>query len=213
MTKIKITTKSSDEIMTAFTAVFKERKPRSVKTRTQADRLAPYRKAVMQQRRRGFEWDEIAAGMADPRIGEKVSPKTLKEVFDPKPKPAAAGPANPPSRRVILDPATGQPRYVSDASPATPPAPAPVPPMTPKEHAAWDETLKQLITTIVNTGLRRNDARQYANLAAERMKPAEFTRFQAIVENELETLTDATCATYGLTPESFATWHRKWVRS
>ena len=216
MTQIQVTTKTPAEIAAAFKAVFKDRIPAAkAKALTQADRLAPYRKAVMQAREQGFNWKEIADGMADPRIAEKVTGKLLYKVFGTAAKTNGA-PAKPASQRVVMDPKTGLPispdaAATATAMPAT--APVPVPPMTPKEHAAWDETLKQLIPTIVNTAMHRNDAQSYTDRVTERMKPADAARFHAIVEAELESMTDTTCATYGITPEAFGKWHRRWVRS
>ncbi len=89
MTKVKITTKTPAEITAAFDAVFKAMEP-DRKPLTQADRLEPYRKQIMKQRRRGLSWRMIAQGMADPRIDEKVSYKTLMNVFGPAEKAAAA---------------------------------------------------------------------------------------------------------------------------
>ena len=85
--------------------------------------------------------------------------------------------------------------------------------MTAKEHKAWDETVKQLIATIVHAGLRRNEARNYTDRVVERMSPFEAARFHAIVASELEGLTEASAANYGLTAEVFGSWRRKWVRS
>lgn len=93
MTKLKITTKTPAEITAAFDAVFKAMQPEA-KPLTQADRLEPYRKQIMKQRRRGLSWRLIAQGMADPRIDEKVSYKTLMNVFGPAEKKAAAAAAN-----------------------------------------------------------------------------------------------------------------------
>ena len=45
------------------------------------------------------------------------------------------------------------------------------------------------------------------------MKPADAERFHAIVESELEAMTETSYATYGITPESYGKWHRRWVRS
>ena len=98
--------------------------------------------------------DQIALGLADPRIGEKVTAKALKRVFGRVKKPVDSSSAKPQPRRLVIDPVTGQPVLPA----AAPAAPVPVPPMTPKEHAACDETLKQLIPTIVNTAMHRNDA-------------------------------------------------------
>jgi hypothetical protein len=65
----------------------------------------------MKLRRRGVSWRNIAAGMANPRIGEKVSDKLLKKIFGAAEKPTATRPA-PPSDgmedRLVLDPLTGQ---------------------------------------------------------------------------------------------------------
>ena len=206
MRKYKVTTKTQKEISSAFAAVFKDVKPAlAPKPVSQEESLEPYRSAVEKQRERGMDWDQIAMGMADPRIGEKVSAKALKRMFG-RPKKT---PENVQPKRLVFDPATGQP-----VPPSTPlAAPVPVPPMTPKEHAAWDEMLKQLLPTIVNTAMHRNDAASYTDRVTERMKPADAARFHAVVESELEAMTETSCATYGITPEAYGKWHRRWVRS
>jgi hypothetical protein len=82
MPAIKITTKTSEEIAVDFEAVFSGIKPaQKSKPKTQADRLAPYRKAIAKQRRRGLSWKQIADAMADPRIDEKVTERLLIRVF------------------------------------------------------------------------------------------------------------------------------------
>ena len=100
MKRLKITTKTRDEIATAFTAVFTTiQSLPGAKDVTQADRLEPYRKEIMKQRKRGLSWKQIAEGMGDPMIGERVSQRTLKAVFEPKkpePVPAPAAPATAP---------------------------------------------------------------------------------------------------------------------
>lgn len=85
---------SSDQIDAAFAAVFAEiEPPRDARKRSQADRLAPYRRAVMKQRRRGLTWKQIAVAMADPRIGVKVTEKALRQTFGAKPADASAATA------------------------------------------------------------------------------------------------------------------------
>ena len=109
MKKLKITTKSSDEIATAFAAVFTKIQPLpGAKGVTQADRLEPYRKEIMKQRKRGLSWKQIAEGMSDPMIGERVSQRILKAVFEPKKPEPVPAPATPPRPHLILDPMTGQ---------------------------------------------------------------------------------------------------------
>jgi hypothetical protein len=94
MTKINVTTKTSAEIDAVFDAIFQDvAPPRVTKPLTMADRIAPYRKAILKQRRRGLTWGQIAAGMADPRLGEKISASTLKRAFAAPRKGAA--PTNP----------------------------------------------------------------------------------------------------------------------
>lgn len=84
MKKLKITTKLRQQIAAEFAVVFKDIKPVLVAPVTQADRLAPYRAQILKQRRRGLTWKQIAGGMADPRINEKVTEKVLREVFGGK---------------------------------------------------------------------------------------------------------------------------------
>jgi hypothetical protein len=108
MKQIRITTKSPEQIDAEFEASFKDLTPAAyVKVLTDADRLAPYRKAIMRQRKRGMSWRQIAEVMSRPPIDEKVSDVLLKKVFAPatvSPKPA---PAPRPDDRYVLDPLTG----------------------------------------------------------------------------------------------------------
>ena len=111
MNIIHVTTRTPDQIASAFSAVFKDIAPIvPAKPVTQEDRLAPYRKEVLKQRRRGLNWKQIAAGMADPRIGEVTSAATLKRVFGTRvpARPAAPVPVGPPPH-FVLDPLTNQP--------------------------------------------------------------------------------------------------------
>jgi hypothetical protein len=108
MRAIKVTTKTPDEILSVFDDLAKDVKPElRAKQLTQADRLAPYRKAIMKHRRRGLSWKQIAAIMANPRLGEKVSEQLLKKVFGPPPKPVVPVPPKPPRPHLVLDPITG----------------------------------------------------------------------------------------------------------
>ncbi len=121
MQKIQVTTKTSEQIAADFAVVFGAIKPVTPpKPLTQADRLAPYKKAILKQRRRGLSWRQIADGMADPRINEPVTEKLLRIVFGAKEKSAKAPaktaaaavpatPAKPARQRLILDPLTGLP--------------------------------------------------------------------------------------------------------
>ncbi len=106
MKKLHVTTKSPGEIAAEFAAVFKAIKPMPSVAVTQADRLAPYRRNILKQRRRGLTWRQIADGMADPRINEKVTEKVLRQLFGAKEKPANVSP-KPPVEHLILDPLTG----------------------------------------------------------------------------------------------------------
>jgi hypothetical protein len=136
MRVLKVTTKTSDQIAAGFTAVFNEMNPaEAVQRVTQEQRLKPYRTQVLKERRRGFTWKQIAAGMRDPRIGETVSAKVLKAMFGgektaPKPavkrapkakeKPAPKAP----KEHLILDPVTGE--RITPTPPSQPqPAPEP----------------------------------------------------------------------------------------
>ncbi len=200
MSKITVTQKSPEEIAADFEATFKDVKPATKQVAlTQADRLAPYRKQIMKQRVRGLNWKQIAEGMAQPRINEKVSPQLLKKLFGPRPKQPE--PVRPPVARLVLDPATGKPVIL---------AKPPVPPMTPPEHAKFDPVLKDLLPTIVKAKQSRRDAMAYASLASERLKWKEVDRFLAVVESELDGLTEANCSAYGIAPELIAPWRRRW---
>jgi hypothetical protein len=111
MRTIKVTTKTSAQIAAAFADVFKDVKSDAQpKPATQKDRLAPYAKQIMKLRRRGLSWKQIAAGMADPRIGEKVNERILRKVLGEAPKADAATSSapKPPVQRAAIDPLTGQ---------------------------------------------------------------------------------------------------------
>jgi hypothetical protein len=86
MRTIKITTKNSEQIATAFAAASNDVRPiPDPKKITQTDRLAPYRKEIIKLRRRGFQWSQIVQIMAHPAIDEKVSVRLLIKVFGDKP--------------------------------------------------------------------------------------------------------------------------------
>jgi hypothetical protein len=76
-----------DQIDTVFADI---KPPHAARKQTQAERLAPYRRAIMKQCRRGLTWMQIAGAMADPRIRVKVSEKTLRQTFGDKPADAPA---------------------------------------------------------------------------------------------------------------------------
>jgi hypothetical protein len=124
MSRLKITTKTSEQIAAEFAATFKDIKPvPPAKPVTQEDRLAPYRKEILKQRRRGLTWKQIADGMSRPPISESVSERTLKAMFEAKKDaapvvaPAGTSPvAKPPRARLILDPLTGKPVIVPPAN-------------------------------------------------------------------------------------------------
>ena len=118
----------------------------------------------------------------------------------PSPRPSTVAPANKPAPSPAVAPVAPTPK----------PAPPPTRPMTPNEHAAWDDMLMILIPPMVKTGMKRHDAWMYADRVAGRMRPADAERFHAIVELELDTLTPETSAAYGITPEAYLAWHRKW---
>lgn len=110
MKTLTITTRTDAEVGALFETIFKNVKgtePTAVVTQEQ--RLEPYRKHVLKLRKRGVSWEAIAAGMGDPRLGEKVSAKLLRRVFDGPKKTPAAKPPTPPVEHLILDPLTLQP--------------------------------------------------------------------------------------------------------
>ena len=122
-----VTTKTAKQVAADFAAVFKDIHPNGApKPATQAERLAPFRPQILKQRQRGLTWKQISDGMADPRIGVKVSERVLRLYFGNDEKVGAATPsatATPPpgaaaattpatkpvSHRVVLDPLTDQP--------------------------------------------------------------------------------------------------------
>jgi hypothetical protein len=128
---IKETTQTKEEIMALLDDVCKNILPARATGSTTAERLAPYRAAVMKQRRRGLSWKQIAQALRDPRIGLKISDKVLIKVFGGKTSttpnapiaPASTTskttpsaptgttsttPVRPPRAHLIIDPATGQ---------------------------------------------------------------------------------------------------------
>jgi hypothetical protein len=91
--------------------------------------FSPGRPDVLKEREAGFSWNEIAAAMADPAIGIRISPKSLRRACDTPgkaPKTAASRGAAAPNRatpkpaapdddentKVILNPITGRPKIV-----------------------------------------------------------------------------------------------------
>jgi hypothetical protein len=119
MKTYRITSKSPEQIDAEFESAFKALKFRAVAGPTEADWLAPYRKAIMRQRKRGASWKQIAEIMCQPPINEKVTEQLLKKVFARKQASAAEGvasataspkgaPALPPDDRYVLDPLTGR---------------------------------------------------------------------------------------------------------
>jgi hypothetical protein len=108
MSTLKVTKKTSDQITTDFAVAFKEIKPIPATPVTQADRLEPYRKEIMKQRRRGLTWQQIAMGMAHPAVNEKVSSRLLMRLFGVRESTPQAE-YKPAADRLVLDPLTGQP--------------------------------------------------------------------------------------------------------
>ncbi len=201
--KLTVTTKTKAQIKAEFAQAFKNIQPLKTGPVTQKDRLEPYREQIMQQRRRGLNWRQIAEGMAPPPINEVVSEKLLRAVFGHDEASVIPIPAQPaPLRRMVLDPVTGQPVVVP---------PPPAPPMTPQEQAKYGPIVQELVPAIVKAKMARTDALAYARLASERLRPKEVDRFMAIVESTLDNLTEATSAGYALTPDVFATWKKRWV--
>jgi hypothetical protein len=89
MEKAAITTKSPEQISAEFDTVFKNLFPTWGGTPTLDQRMKPYRKEILKLRRRGLSWHQIAAGMSQPPLNEKVSSKTLRSLFgEAEAKPA-----------------------------------------------------------------------------------------------------------------------------
>jgi hypothetical protein len=201
MKRLHVTTKTPAQIAAEFDTVFSQIKPVAVaRPVTQAERLAPYRKVILKQRRRGLDWKQIATGMAQPPIQEKVSARVLKQVFgaaaDASPATAVSNPS-----RLASGPAAASSPSPTVAAPA---------PMTPKEHEVFDPLLQGLIPPIVKVKMSRGDARSYANNAVEMMKEKDATRFHEILTAELAALNESNCARYGIPPEQIAPWRQKW---
>jgi hypothetical protein len=131
ITMIKETTQTSEEITALLDDVCKSILPARATGSTTAERLAPYRAAVMKQRRRGLSWKQIAQALRDPRLGLKISDKVLVKAFGGKTSTTPTAPIAPasatakttpsapigttsttavrsPRAHLIIDPATGQ---------------------------------------------------------------------------------------------------------
>jgi hypothetical protein len=205
MKRIQITTKTGDQIAADFDAVFKTIKPiPPARPVTQADRLAPYRKAILKQRRRGLDWKQIATGMAQPPILEKVSAKALKQLFGGQDDVTLTD-----RKATRLAPTSTSPNVAPAANGSSAVPPPPPAPMTAKEHEQFDPLFQGLIPPIVHTKSNRRDALAYANNAVEMMRPKEVERFHALFEAELDALDETNCARYGLAPEQIAPWKRR----
>jgi hypothetical protein len=237
MSAITITTKTSEQIDAEFEVVFSRVQPPAVfKPLTQADRLEPYRKAVMKQRGRGLTWKQIATGMGERPISEKFTEKALKKAFGGKRKRVkkAASPT-PKSARLFLDPVTRQP--------VTPKAPAPKPKPA-KEHLILDPVTGERVTQIpppppqpaaakpaARSGfwgafdraarpiIRMGYVDDVADSTFAQAFVAEFgdqgvdpmNEFVAKAESELDRLTyEAAAVRYSLTREQWDDWREKW---
>jgi hypothetical protein len=203
MTKLTVTTKSAAQIDAEFEALFRNVKPiEAAKPVTQAQRLAPYRKAIMKQRRRGLTWQQIADTMRQPPIAEPVPARVLRELFERREKPVL---------NLFSTPASRAPNPTPAPAPAAPvPRPAPRL-MTPKEAERFVPLLEGLIPAIVKTRMTRSDARSYASNAVELFRPAEAERFQEVLAAELDALDQTTCSRYAVAPDLIAPWKRRWV--
>jgi hypothetical protein len=85
-----VTTKSSKQITADFLTIFQNVKSNTeAKPVTPQDRMKPYRKEILKLRRRGLSWKQIARGMRQPPINERVSTKLLSAVFGAAQQPAA----------------------------------------------------------------------------------------------------------------------------
>jgi hypothetical protein len=77
-----VTTKSKQQIAADFLTIFQNVKSMTkAKPVTPQDRMKPYRKEILKLRRRGLSWKQIARGMRQPPINERVSTKLLSSVF------------------------------------------------------------------------------------------------------------------------------------
>jgi hypothetical protein len=82
--------KTPEQISAAFGEVFKAIVPPLQRRPSIADVLKPYGAEVRKLRKAGYTWIQIRDGMADPRIGVKVSPNTLQVLFATRQEKAAA---------------------------------------------------------------------------------------------------------------------------
>lgn len=98
MKTVTVTTKTREQIAADFAAAFKDMQPAHAAERpTQKDRLAPYRKEILRLRRRGLSWNQIAAGMRNPPINERVTAKLLRLEFGTAPADATKATPKDPS--------------------------------------------------------------------------------------------------------------------
>jgi hypothetical protein len=110
----QVTTKSSKQIATDFAAVFERLCAELVSAKpAMADQMKPYRKHILKLRRLGLSWNQIATGMGQAPINEKVSGKTLRRLF---------GDANPTALQSQSPPSVPDPQAAPSPTPPVPPA-------------------------------------------------------------------------------------------
>jgi hypothetical protein len=227
MSDAPIPARTPEQIDADFAEAFKDIHPIvPAKPLSWSERLKPYKKAIMKQRKRGLRWSQISEGMARKPVLLKVSEKILRATFGAtdtaksaisggssgtgrtataRPAPASAGPAATASTVPAAAPAP-----TAAAQPAAAPAEASIPPITAEEQKRYEASFSALIVPIVSTKMTRRDARSYASLALERWNPREAARFQQLLEMELNALDETNCSRYGVAPELIAGFKRKW---
>ncbi len=74
------------ELIAAFESGFMGLTPTELPKASLAQRLEPLRECILERRKRGFSWKQIAQVLRQPKIGLIASPVTLRKLFNEKPR-------------------------------------------------------------------------------------------------------------------------------
>ena len=221
--KVQITTKTRDQIAADFEATFKDIQP--IEPITPEARFEPYREAILEQRARGLSWTQIAAGMGEPRIDEKVSGKTLSRLFGKNgkahapsrkahaKKPKTPKPPKQPKAHLVKDAHTGKPVIVPAGAPVES---APTPAAPPVRVKLKTDTLFDRLAPAIIRGGHTDDTatvmlidgfvrenRGAPDEAANAFVESSFAKFDA--------LDFATAQRdYGIGQDQWNNWRKEW---
>jgi hypothetical protein len=204
MKKFTVTTKTSAQIDTVIDEICDDLTPdESPQLRAQIERLAPYRHAILKQRRRGFSWKQLVGVMADPRINENVSAKVLKKVFGANEKSAKKS-TKPRVQKPKTKPQTPTPKASS-----APEQPSHLPP---EYRPYFDRAIVNIVTTnavddvaIIQLGEATGGA------LGEDME--KLNKYVYACLDEIDQLErDATLKKYHLKAASWDDWRPQWCK-